>query len=184
VTRTASRTRGRMFFINLHPEDLLDETLYDPASPLSALAPEIVLELTERSPIEDVPDMTDRVRRLRKLGFRLAIDDLGAGYAGLTSFASLRPDFVKLDRGLVNGLDREPIKRKLVASIADVGREMGITVVAEGIERPAERDAAAELGCDLMQGFLFRSPAELPLEDGFAPRCGGGAWTSQSQSGS
>ena len=66
---------------------------------------DIVLEVTERSPIESVPDVRERVRRLRELGFRLAIDDLGSGYAGLTSFASLQPDFVKLDRGLVAGLD-------------------------------------------------------------------------------
>lgn len=179
VTRTAGRTRGRMFFVNLHADDLLDKTLYDPSSPLSALAPEIVLELTERSPLESVPDVRERVRRLRDLGFRLAIDDLGSGYAGLTSFASLRPDFVKLDRGLVTGLDHEPVKRKLVASIAEVSREMGISVVAEGIETPGERDAAAELGCDLMQGFLFRRPAELRLEEGFTPGCGGQAWSGQ-----
>lgn len=181
VTRTAGRTRGRMFFVNLHADDLLDEALYDPAAPLSALASEIVLELTERSPIERVPDVRDRVRRLRALGFRLAIDDLGSGYAGLTSFAALQPDFVKLDRGLVSGLDHEPMKRKLVGSIAAVSREMGIAVVAEGIETVAERDAAAELGCDLMQGFLFRQPGELRCEEGFTPG-EGGPWTSQSGS--
>jgi EAL domain-containing protein (putative c-di-GMP-specific phosphodiesterase class I) len=126
-----------------------------------------VLELTERSPLEGVPDLRERVRRLRSLGFRLAIDDLGAGYAGLTSFASLQPDFVKLDRGLITGLDREPIKRKLVASIAGLSREMGISAVAEGIETAAEREAAAALGCDLMQGFLFRRPGALKPEDGF-----------------
>jgi len=178
VARTAGRTRGRMFFVNLHADDLFDESLYDPAAPLSALAPEIVLEVTERSPIENMPDVRDRVRRLRELGFRLAIDDLGSGYAGLTSFASLQPDFVKLDRGLIAGLDREPVKRKLVASIAGVSRELGIAVVAEGIETAAERDTATELGCDLMQGFLFRRPADLRLEEAFWPGREGGPWTS------
>jgi EAL domain-containing protein (putative c-di-GMP-specific phosphodiesterase class I) len=161
VARTAVHTRGTMFFINLHPDDLLDEALYDPTSPLSLLAPEVVLEFTERSPIESVPDVRDRARRLRGLGFRLAVDDLGSGYAGLTSFASLQPDFVKLDRGLIAGIDVEPVKRKLVGSIVSVSREMGIAVVAEGVETVGERDAAAELGCDLMQGFLFRRPEEL-----------------------
>ncbi len=179
VARTAGRTRGRMFFVNLHAEDLLDENLYNASAPLSALAPEVVLELTERSPLESLPDIRDRVRRLRELGFRLAIDDLGSGYAGLTSFASLQPDFVKLDRGLVAGLDREPMKRKLVASIAGVSREMGITVVAEGIETEAERDAITDLGCDLMQGFLFRRSAELRREETFCPGREGGPWTSQ-----
>ncbi len=161
VSQTAKRTRGVMFFVNLHPDDLLDEALFDPRSPLAALAPEIALEITERSPIESVPDVLGRVRRLRDLGFRLAVDDLGAGYAGLTSFASLEPDFVKIDRGLIAGIDREPVKQKLVGSIVDVSHEMRIGVVAEGIETAAERAAATELGCDLMQGFLFRRPEEL-----------------------
>jgi EAL domain-containing protein (putative c-di-GMP-specific phosphodiesterase class I) len=161
VAVTAKRTPGVMFFVNLHADDLEDEALYDPASPLSVLAPEIVLEITERRPLEGVPDVRERVRRLRALGFRLAVDDLGSGYSGLTSFASLEPDFVKLDRGLVAGLDREPIKQKLVGSIVSASRELGITVVAEGIETRAERDAAAAAGCDLMQGYLFRRPEEL-----------------------
>jgi EAL domain-containing protein (putative c-di-GMP-specific phosphodiesterase class I) len=168
VCGTAKRTRGVMFFINLHPDDLLDETLFDPRSPLSALAPEIVLEITERHPIESVPDILGRVRRLRDLGFRIAVDDLGAGYAGLASFASLEPDFVKLDRGLVSGIDHEPIQQKLVGSIVRVSRELGIGVVAEGIETPAERATATELGCDLMQGFLFRGPEELHGSETFS----------------
>ena len=158
-----------MFFINLHPDDLLDEALYDPASPLTALAPEIVLEITERSPIDSVPDIGARRARLRDLGFRIAVDDLGSGYAGLTSFASLEPDFVKLDRGLIAGIDREPVKRRLVGSIVSVSQEMHIVVVAEGIETAAERDVMAELGCDLLQGFLFRRPEPWREEDGFSP---------------
>jgi EAL domain-containing protein (putative c-di-GMP-specific phosphodiesterase class I) len=168
VCGTAKRTKGVMFFINLHPDDLLDETLFDPRSPLCALAPEIVLEISERSPIESVPDVLGRVRKLRDLGFRLAVDDLGAGYAGLTSFAALEPDFVKLDRGLIAGIDHEPVKQKLVGSIVRVSREMRIVVVAEGIETPGERAAATDLGCDLMQGFLFRRPEELRGSESFA----------------
>jgi EAL domain-containing protein (putative c-di-GMP-specific phosphodiesterase class I) len=167
VARTTQRNRGTLFFINLHPDDLLDETLYDPSAPLSLLASEVVLEITERSPVDSVPDVRERVRTLRRLGFRLAVDDLGSGYAGLTSFALLEPDFVKLDRGLIAGIDREPVKRKLVASIAAVSQDMGIAVVAEGIETPGERDVVADLGCDLMQGFLFRRPEELDSSETF-----------------
>lgn len=161
VGRTAGRHRGVMFFVNLHPDDLLDEALYDPAAPLSVLAPEIVLEITERSPFDAVPDVRHRVQRLRDLGFRLAVDDLGSGYAGLTSFASLQPDFVKLDRGLIRQIDSEPVKRKFVSSIVNLSLELGIAVVAEGIETPTERDVLRELGCSLMQGYFFRRPAEL-----------------------
>ncbi|HVO10299.1 MAG TPA: EAL domain-containing protein [Vicinamibacteria bacterium] len=168
VCRTAKRTRGVTFFINLHHDDLLDEALFDPRSPLSVLAPGIVLEISERSPVESVPDVLGRVRKLRDLGFRLAVDDLGAGYAGLTSFASLEPDFVKLDRGLITGIDHEPVKQKLVGAIVRVSREMGVVAVAEGIETSAERVAATDLGCDLMQGFLFRRPEELRGSESFA----------------
>jgi EAL domain-containing protein (putative c-di-GMP-specific phosphodiesterase class I) len=173
VSLTAKRTPGVMFFVNLHPDDLLDEALYDARSALSALAPEIVLEITERSPLEGVPDVRERVRRLRALGFRLAVDDLGSGYSGLSSFASLEPDFVKLDRGLVAGLDREPIRQRLVSSIVSASRDLGITVVAEGIETPAERDYAAAAGCDLLQGYLFRRPDELRFEQSFSVAASG-----------
>jgi len=167
VAQTARRNRGVMFFINLHPDDLLDETLYDASSPLSILASEIVLEITERSPVDSVPDVRERIKALRRLGFRLAVDDLGSGYAGLTSFASLEPDFVKLDRGLVTGIDSQPVKRKLVSSITAVSREMSIAVVAEGIETAGERSVVVDLGCDLMQGFLFRRPEELDADEVF-----------------
>jgi EAL domain-containing protein (putative c-di-GMP-specific phosphodiesterase class I) len=162
VASAASRSRGVMFFVNLHLDDLLDERLYDADAPLSVCAHEIVLEITERSSIESVPDIRDRVSRLRALGFRLAVDDLGSGYAGLTSFALLEPDFVKLDRALVAGIDGDPTKRRLVGAIVSVSREMGIPVVAEGIERPEEKDAVSALGCDLLQGFLFGRPGTGP----------------------
>jgi EAL domain-containing protein (putative c-di-GMP-specific phosphodiesterase class I) len=168
VARTAARTHGVMFFVNLHADELLDEALYDPASPLSALAPEVTLEITERSPIDGVPDLRARRQRLREMGFRLAVDDLGSGYAGLTAYASLEPDFVKLDRGLVVGIDHEPVKSRLVASIVSASRDMGIAVVAEGIEAASERRAMAELGCELMQGYLFRRPEALKEEEFFS----------------
>jgi EAL domain-containing protein (putative c-di-GMP-specific phosphodiesterase class I) len=175
VARTAQRRRGVMFFVNLHPDDLLDESLFDPGSALSVLAPEIVLEITERSPFDAVPDVRQRVRRLRKLGFRLAVDDLGSGYAGLTAFASLEPDFVKLDRGLIHGIDAQPVKRRLVESIVSVSRDLGIVAVAEGIETETERGAMADLGCDLMQGYLFRRPEQLGDETTFGPVPGPGS---------
>jgi EAL domain-containing protein (putative c-di-GMP-specific phosphodiesterase class I) len=164
VARTAKRARGRVFFVNLHAEDLLDEELFDAGSSLAVLAADIVLEITERRPLDDVPDVKERVRRLRELGFRVAVDDLGAGYSGLSSMAALEPEFVKLDRSLLSGIEQDLNKRRLVSSIASLGREMGICVVAEGVETEAERRVAAELGCELMQGFFFRQPNELAQE--------------------
>jgi EAL domain-containing protein (putative c-di-GMP-specific phosphodiesterase class I) len=145
-------------FVNLHPEDLLDPTLLLPDAPISRLASRVVLEITERSSLEKIPDVRGRVRSLRERGFRIAVDDLGAGYAGLSSFAQLEPDIVKLDMSLVRDVNDNPIKRKLVRSMTSLCQDMGLMIVAEGVETPAERDTLVELGCDLLQGYQFARP--------------------------
>jgi EAL domain-containing protein (putative c-di-GMP-specific phosphodiesterase class I) len=106
-----------------------------------------------------VPNLRGRIDALRRQGFRIAVDDLGAGYAGLTCIADLAPDVVKVDMSLVRGLDRDPMRRRLVRAITDLSVELGIRTVAEGVETAAERDALEAMGCDLMQGFLFARPA-------------------------
>jgi EAL domain-containing protein (putative c-di-GMP-specific phosphodiesterase class I) len=90
----ANIPRGAALFVNVHAQDLFDAELYSSSSPLASYADNVVLEITERGAIDQVGDIAARMRRLRSLGFRLAIDDLGAGYAGLTSIATLEPDFV------------------------------------------------------------------------------------------
>jgi EAL domain-containing protein (putative c-di-GMP-specific phosphodiesterase class I) len=145
-------------FINLHPHDLADDALFDSLSPLGQIARRVVLEVTERAAIEQVDDVERRVGELRKQGFRVAVDDLGAGYAGLSSFALLEPEIVKLDVSLLRDIDQSPVKQKLVASMTALCKDMGFLVVAEGIETPAERDCVVSLGCDLLQGYLFARP--------------------------
>jgi EAL domain-containing protein (putative c-di-GMP-specific phosphodiesterase class I)/CheY-like chemotaxis protein len=147
-----------VLFVNVHALELTDADLYRPSAPLSARAGAVVLEVTERTSFERVPDLRARIKGLRDLGYRIAVDDLGAGYAGLTSFAALEPDVVKLDMALVRGVDREPIKHRLVGSMTRLCRDLGILVVAEGVETPAEKQALLDLGCDLLQGYLFGRP--------------------------
>ena len=149
-----------LLFVNLHARDLEDDSLVNPASPLSQIASRVVLEITERASLEGVKDARERITRLRALGFRIAIDDLGAGYAGLTSFAQLEPEFVKLDMSLVRDVDSNAVKQKLVRSMCGLCKDMGITVVAEGIETRAERTTCAELGCDLLQGYFIAKPGK------------------------
>jgi EAL domain-containing protein (putative c-di-GMP-specific phosphodiesterase class I) len=143
----------------LHSRDLLDEVLYDPRAPLTAWSTRTVLELTERAAIDGISDIAARIARLREMGFRIAVDDIGAGYSGLNSFATVQPDFVKLDITLVRGLDTDPVRRRLVRLLAELCGDLGIFVVAEGVETTAERDALIELGIDLLQGYLFARPA-------------------------
>lgn len=155
---------GALLFVNLHTHDLADEELYDPDAPLTAMASNVVLEITERAQLESVSDVQRRIARLRELGFRIAIDDIGAGYAGLTSFASLEPDVMKLDRGLVQDIDKSKTKLKLVGAMVRACQDLGVDALGEGVETAAERDALLELGCDLFQGYLFARPA-LPFVD-------------------
>jgi len=146
--------------VNLHSHDLLDEELFSPDAPLSRIAKRVVLEITERASLDEVKDLRARTNRLRGLGFRLAVDDLGAGYAGLTSFAQLEPEVVKLDMSLVRDVHLEPTKRKLITSMAQLCRDLGMTVLAEGVETKEERDVLSEIGCDLLQGYFFGKPVK------------------------
>lgn len=151
--------KSSSLFLNLHPRELLDEMLYDPRSALAAASSRIVLEITERAHLETVPDVERRINDLRAIGFRVAIDDIGAGYSGLTSFTMLRPDLVKIDMALVRDIDKDPVKRRLAAMLIQLCIDLGIGVVAEGVETPNERDTLIELNCDLLQGYLFGRPS-------------------------
>lgn len=146
-------------FVNLHSQDLDDETLYDSSAPLTRIADRVVLEITERASLSRIKNVRGRIEKLKSLGFRIAIDDLGAGYAGLTSFADLSPHVVKLDMSLVRDIDREPIKERLVRSMTEVCRDMSIEIVAEGVETEGERALLSSIGCDFLQGYYFAKPA-------------------------
>ena len=145
-----------LLFVNLHPLDLNDEALFDAASALSSLARQVVLEITERASL--VADAAQRIAVLRRLGYRIAVDDLGAGYAGLSTLAVLEPEVVKIDMSLSRGIDGSSTKRKLVRALVELAGDLGAELIVEGVETVAERDTLAELGCDLQQGFLFALP--------------------------
>ena len=152
-----------LLFVNLHGLELDDEELFAAESPLSRLAPRVVLEITERTGLDPAAGPA-RVAMLRKLGYRIAVDDLGAGYAALGALASLEPEIVKLDMSLIRDIDKHPTKRRVVAAIATLCRELGGRVVAEGVETAAERQVVEDAGIDLIQGYLFAKPAR-----GFTP---------------
>jgi len=146
-------------FVNLHPADLADEELYAPTGALTPFARRVVLEITERATLEGIQGLGQRVERLRALGFRIAVDDLGAGYAGLSSFAALEPDVVKADMSLIRGIESSAIKQKLVGAIATLANDLRVQLVAEGVETAAERDCVVALGAHALQGYLFARPA-------------------------
>jgi EAL domain-containing protein (putative c-di-GMP-specific phosphodiesterase class I)/CheY-like chemotaxis protein len=161
---------GVPIWVNLHPLDLADDRLLGPDDPLAARAGHVVLEITERASLEKIPDFRNRILKLRDLGYRIAVDDLGAGYAGLTTFAALEPDIVKLDMSLIRNCHVEPVKQKLIRSMTALCGELGIQAVAEGIETEEERAAATAFGCELLQGYLLGRPGRLPLASAQDPR--------------
>jgi PAS domain S-box-containing protein len=151
--------QNAMLFVNLLAQDLEDKELFDPEAPLSKFARRVVLEITEREAIEPGAMLERRIAKLRGLGYRIAVDDLGAGYAGLTTFASLSPEIVKLDMTLVRDIDGTIAKQKTVGAMVELCQSMGIKVVAEGVETVAERDCLVKLGCDYLQGYYFARPS-------------------------
>jgi len=157
----ASRDAPRdvLLFVNAHASELADAELTSEGAPLSKIAERVVLEITERSALDRVPGVLGRVAELRKRGFRIAIDDLGAGYAGLSSFAQLDPEFVKLDMSLIRDLHLRAKKRSVVRAMTNLCKnDLGVHVISEGVECVEERDALEEDGCELLQGYLFARP--------------------------
>jgi EAL domain-containing protein (putative c-di-GMP-specific phosphodiesterase class I) len=173
--------------------DLPDDVLMSVnASPLTAMSPglvaalarsagpRVVLELTEHTRIDDYPTLLAALDELRWQGVRIAVDDAGAGYAGLHQILELRPDIIKLDVDITRGIDTDPVRRALAASLVSFGHDTGAVIVAEGVETAEELDTLGQLGVPWGQGFLLARPAPLPAHapDGSArlPALESGKW--------
>jgi EAL domain-containing protein (putative c-di-GMP-specific phosphodiesterase class I) len=162
VARTMDELEGKpLIFVNLHGNELLDGELYTRANALWERAARVVFELTEHVRVEG---MERRLRTLRNSGFRVAIDDLGAGYAALNQLVALDPDFAKIDMSLVRDVDRDPSKRMLVSSLVSVCGKLGVALVCEGVETEREARCLIGIGADLQQGYYYsepRAPSDL-----------------------
>ncbi len=123
----------------------------------------IVLEITEQHAIDDFDAVRSAATVMRKFGFSIGLDDLGAGYAGLRLWSELKPQFVKIDRHFIHNIDTDPIKRDFVRSILNISRDIACRIVAEGIETENELSAVRELGIDIGQGFLLGMPLAMPV---------------------
>jgi len=123
----------------------------------------IIFEFTENERIEP-EHLGAIIHAYREIGFRTAIDDFGAGHAGLALLANLQTDIIKLDMELIRGIDTSPSRRIIVAGMLRVARELGLKVVAEGVESAAELGVVAAAGVRYVQGYLFARPAlgQLP----------------------
>ncbi|MCQ4296412.1 EAL and GGDEF domain-containing protein [Pseudomonas stutzeri] len=161
--------RGKLF-LNASPETLLDAT-HKPGRTLELLnaygisADNVVIELTEQAPADDLELLDKALHHYRSMGFSIALDDLGAGYSSLRLWSELRPDYVKIDRYFIDGIHLDPVKREFVESILKIARTSRTQVIAEGIELPEELAVLASMGVDLVQGYLLGRPQELPALD-------------------
>ena len=149
--------------INLAPSLACDLT--------SALPPHLdlpwhrlVLEVTEHAVIESYAELRNGLKPLRKKGLRLAIDDAGAGYASLQHVVEMRPDIIKVDRSLVDGLARDPARRSVVSGFVLLAFELGATVLAEGVETAEDLYAARRLGVSAAQGYVVDRPSLDPAD--------------------
>lgn len=158
---------NRFLSLNLGPEAACD------AQVLELLAAEgdlrgLVLEITEQAPVEDYPALIGCLAELRAQGAAVAVDDAGAGYSSMRHIVALEPQFVKLDRSLITGVDSDPRKAAAITAIGTFAGELDAWVVAEGIETGGELSALAALELPLAQGFLLGRPAESmqPVDPG------------------
>ena len=131
----------------------------------------LVFEFTENEKMGDPDHVMNIVHTYQAMGFATALDDFGAGHAGLNLLARFRPDIVKLDMELLRGIDASMPRRMIVEAVVGLCAKLGVRVIAEGIETRGELDAVRSLGVDLVQGYLLAKPAfeALPaVDDAFA----------------
>ncbi|WP_422744079.1 EAL domain-containing protein [Mycobacterium sp. WMMD1722] len=125
----------------------------------------IVFEVTEGEQITDLTHLRDILTDYRQRGFIVAIDDFGAGFAGLNLLADFQPDLIKLDMGLIRDIDRDKARRIICTAIVELSRELGIEVVAEGVEQRDELRCLEDIGVHLFQGYYIAKPSFESLAD-------------------
>jgi EAL domain-containing protein (putative c-di-GMP-specific phosphodiesterase class I) len=166
VARQVLRAPANLVFVNLHPQELLDEELYSFTAPLSQFARRVVLGISESMLPLGLLQLEKRVATLRAMGFRFALKNLRAGHAGMGPWVRLRPEFAFLDGPLVRGLPRNEQKQEHIRMLSSQLNRLGTQVIAAGIETLMERDAVIASAVDWLQGFAF-SPPESDYHEPF-----------------
>jgi diguanylate cyclase (GGDEF)-like protein len=163
------RLQGRLF-LNVLPQTLLDwhdfsDWLGDQLATARIDPHDVVIELTEHGLSEDETLLAAAVAPLRAMGCDIAIDDLGAGSSGLKTWSAIRPDYAKVDRYFVAGVEKDAVRSEILRSVVDMGRVTGCRIIAEGVENREQFALALELGVDYLQGYLLGQPERRPKLD-------------------
>lgn len=143
----------------IYRPDVCIRTTLEAAKRVEFPTQRLIFEFTEDQQIAEPARILEIVSAYRAMGFKTAIDDFGAGFAGLTLLAQFQPDIVKLDMGLIRGIDADPVRRAIVGGVIKVCSDLGVAVVAEGVETRDEHQALADLGIRLLQGHAVARPA-------------------------
>ena len=166
----ASRSlpKDAILFVNVVPSAMYDpefrgQPLLRYLDALDLEPARIVLEITEKYAIANYTMFAESLEEFTKVGFRIAVDDVGTGYSGLEKIAHLNPRYLKLDRELIMDLESSHIRREMTRALKAFGDRIGSTIIAEGIEREAELRALMDLGIEYGQGFLLGPPAATAL---------------------
>ena len=147
--------------INVSAATVLDSRFIEALRPFNVAR--LIIELTEHAQIDDYEAVAAALRPLREMGARIAVDDAGSGFASLQHLIGVNADLIKLDRSLIQGIDRMPASRAMIAALRHFAADTNSTVLAEGIETQAEFDALAALGVEFGQGYFLGKPMSFKL---------------------
>ena len=155
-------------FVNISPLTLINSnseqaTVQVILDQFALRSDRVVIELSEKYPLEDYAIVHAAMKYYRDSGFKIAIDDLGSGYSGLRVWSELKPDYVKIDQYFTRDIHQDPVKREFVRSINEISRSLDCHVIAEGIETKEELSVIKTSGISHGQGFLLGKPSILPL---------------------
>jgi EAL domain-containing protein (putative c-di-GMP-specific phosphodiesterase class I) len=146
--------------VNVSPETAMTPAFMEA---VESTVDRLVIEITEHAPVEDYDALNDALKPFRSAGGRLAVDDAGAGFSSLRHILRLAPDFIKLDGALTRGIDADRTRRALASALISFASEIGVPIIAEGIETQEEVDALRALEVTCGQGFFLGPPGPLPL---------------------
>lgn len=164
-----NRKKDFTLFINIHPNVLLDKNYHSGETralleKLNISPEQVVFELTERSAVGDFEEFARVLSHYRSQGYRIAVDDVGSGYNSLKTLIYLKPEFIKLDRSLIQNIDRHKAQQQLLTVILNYAIESGTKVIAEGIETKSEYEFIQSVGVHYAQGYAIGRPHQDLIE--------------------
>lgn len=156
-------------FINFLPTSIYDpsyclQTTFDAIQKYNVRKEQLVFEVVETESIDDIDNLIDILSTYRNQGISIALDDFGTGYSSLNLLSKLKPEYIKLDRSLVQNFQKSKLKQKLAQNILDTAQDCGITTIAEGIATKAQANWFIGNGADLLQGYYYARPSSAPVK--------------------